>query len=188
MRRAAVVLTTSVLTPAGMAVLAPPPPAPGIVARDLTITVAHLGPEDRTCSIDADLYVPPGVTAQQPGPALLATNGFGGTKADQADFAQGFGERGHVALSYHGLGFLDGDTCPITLDDREHDGAAAAQLLRFLGGDPSITAVDDATGQPVHVDQVIRQDATSGTLYDPAVGMIGGSYGGQIQFATAAYE
>src|SRR3954463_15594919 len=188
MRRAAVVLTTSVLTVAGMAVLAPPASAADIVPRDLTITVTHLGPEDRTCRIDADLYVPAGVSAANPGPAILATNGFGGTKADQADFAQGFGERGYVTLSYTGLGFVDGDTCPITLDDREHDGAAAGQLLRFLGGDPSITAVDDATGQPVHVDQVIRQDATTGTVHDPAVGMVGGSYGGQIQFATAAYE
>src|SRR3954467_6919734 len=126
MRRAAVVLTTSVLTVAGMAVLAPPASAADVVPRDLTITVTHLGPEDRTCQIDADLYVPPGVTAQKPGPALLGTNGFGGTKADQADFAQGFGERGYVTLSYTGLGFVDGDTCPITLDDREHDGAAAS--------------------------------------------------------------
>src|SRR3954468_21842296 len=189
MRRAAVVLTTCTLLAAGTAVLAPAASAAAdIVPRDLTITVTHLGPEDRTCRIDADLYVPAGVTAARPGPALLTTNGFGGTKADQADLAQGFGERGYVTLSYTGLGFVDGDTCPITLDDREHDGAAASQLLRFLGGDPSITAVDDATGQPVHVDQVIRQDATSGTQYDPAVGMVGGSYGGQIQFATAAYE
>src|SRR3954471_16446051 len=189
MRRAAVVLTTCTLLAAGTAVLAPAASAAtDIVPRDLTITVTHLGPEDRTCQIDADLYVPAGVTAAHPGPPILATNGFGGTKADQSDFAQGFGERGYVTLSYTGLGFVDGDPCPITLDDREHDGAAAGQLLRFLGGDPSITAVDDATGQPVHVDQVIRQDATTGTAYDPAVGMIGGSYGGQIQFATAAYE
>src|SRR4051794_6222758 len=186
MRRAAVVLTPTVLTAAGMAVLAPPASAADIVPRDLTITVTHLGPEDRTCQIDADLYVPANVTAAHPGPALLATNGFGGTKADQADLAQGFGERGYVTLSYTGLGFVDGDTCPITLDDREHDGDAAIQLLRFLGGDPSITAVDDATGQPVHVDQVIRQGAAPGPACDPAVGMIGGYCGGQTQFAPAA--
>ena len=188
MRRAATVRLTSTRLAAGAAALAPPAAAADIAPRDLTITVTHLGPEDRTCEIDADLYVPAGVTAEHPGPALLVTNGFGGTKADQADLAQGFGEHGYVTLSYTGLGFVDGDTCPITLDDREHDGAAAAQLLRFLGGDPSISAVDDATGQPVHVDQVIRQDATSGTPYDPAAGMIGGSYGGQVQFATAAVE
>ena len=106
--------------------------------------MTNLGPEHRTCRIDADLYVPAGVSATRRAPALLATNGFGGTKEDQADLAQGFGEQGYVTLSYTGIGFVDGDNCPITLDDREHDGAAASQLIRFLGGDPSIAAVDDA--------------------------------------------
>ena len=53
-----------------------------------------------------------------------------------------------MTLSYTGIGFVDGDNCPITLDDREHDGAAASQLMRFLGGDPSIQAVDDDSGRP----------------------------------------
>ncbi|TQN41429.1 ABC-2 type transport system ATP-binding protein [Blastococcus colisei] len=188
MRRAATALVTTVLAAGGMTALAPPAAATEVVPRDLTITVTGLGPERRTCQIDADLYVPAGVTARRPGPALLTTNGFGGTKDDQADFAQGFGEHGYVTLSYTGLGFVDGDLCPITLDDREHDGAAAGQLLRFLGGDPSIVAVDDATGARVLVDQVIREDRRTGVAHDPAVGMVGGSYGGQIQFAAAAVE
>jgi predicted acyl esterase len=187
-RRATTVLLTALLTAGGTVALAPPAAAAEIVPRDLTITVTGLGPENRTCRIDADLYVPAGVTARTPGPALLATNGFGGTKDDQADFAQGFGEQGYVTLSYTGLGFVDGDLCPITLDDREHDGAAASQLIRFLGGDPSVVAVDDATGERVRVDQVIRQDRRTKVAHDPAVGMVGGSYGGQIQFAAAAVE
>lgn len=188
MRRATTALLASVLTAGGMAALAPPASAAEITPRDLTITVTGLGPENRTCEIDADLYVPAGVTARRPGPALLATNGFGGTKEDQADLAQGFGEHGYVTLSYTGLGFVDGDNCPITLDDREHDGAAASQLVRFLGGDPSISAVDDATQQPVRIDQVVREDGRTGVRHDPQVGMTGGSYGGQIQFATAGFE
>jgi putative CocE/NonD family hydrolase len=187
-RRAATVLMTAALTSGGLAALAPAASAADIVPRDLTITVTGLGPEGRTCHIDADLYVPEGVDAAHPGPALLATNGFGGDKSDQADLAQGFGEQGYVTLSYTGLGFIDGDNCPITLDDVEHDGAAASQLMRFLGGDPSIQAVDDNTHEAVHVDQVVREDATSGTQYDPQVGMTGGSYGGQIQFAAAGFE
>jgi putative CocE/NonD family hydrolase len=187
-RRATTVLVTTMLTAGGMAALAPPASATDIVPRDLTITVTGLGPEQRTCRIDADLYVPAGVTAAAPGAALLATNGFGGTKDDQADLAQGFGEQGYVTLSYTGLGFVDGDNCPITLDDREHDGAAAAQLIRFLGGDPSVTAVDDATGETVVVDQVVREDPLTGVPHDPQVGMVGGSYGGQIQFAAAGFE
>jgi predicted acyl esterase len=187
-RRAMTVLVTTMLTAGGMAALAPPASAAEITPRDLTITVTGLGPENRTCRIDADLYVPAGVSAQKRAPALLATNGFGGTKADQADLAQGFGEQGYVTLSYTGLGFVDGDNCPITLDDREHDGKAASQLVRFLGGDPAIRAVDDATGQPVRVDQVVREDGRTGVRHDPQVGMTGGSYGGQIQFATAGFE
>ena len=188
MRRAATVLLTSALTSGAVVAMAPPAAAADIQPRDLTITVTELGPEQRTCEIDADLYVPAGASAATPGPALLLTNGFGGTKEDQADLAQGFGEHGYVSLSYTGIGFVDGDNCPITLDDVEHDGAAASQLMRFLGGDPSIEAVDDDTGETVHVDQVAREDATTGTPYDPQVGMTGGSYGGQIQFAAAGYE
>ena len=188
MRRAATVLLSAALTSGGLAALAPPASATDIPARHLWITVTHIGPEDRTCRIDADLYIPPGVDSAHRAPAILATNGFGGTKADQADLAQGMGALGYVTLSYTGLGFVDKNLCPITLDDREHDGAAASQLLRFLGGDTAIAAVDQDTNQPVHVDQVIRDDGNTGTRHDPAAGMVGGSYGGQIQFATAAYE
>jgi ABC-2 type transport system ATP-binding protein len=187
-RRAATVLLSAALTSGGLAALAPSASAAEIQPIDLTITVTHLGPEDRTCDIDADLYIPHGVSSAAPAPALLVTNGFGGTKADQSGLAQGFGEQGYVTLSYTGLGFVDGDNCPITLDDREHDGAAASQLISFLGGDPSIAAKDDATGRPVHIDQVVREDATTGKRYDPQVGMTGGSYGGQIQFAAAGFE
>jgi ABC-2 type transport system ATP-binding protein len=187
-RRATTVLLTAALTTGGLAALAPPASAADIVPRNLTVTVTNIGPEHRTCRIDADLYVPARVNASRRAPALLATNGFGGTKEDQADLAQGFGEQGYVTLSYTGLGFVDGDNCPITLDDREHDGAAASQLIRFLGGDPSIVAVDDANGQRVTINQVVREDATTGTRFDPQVGMVGGSYGGQIQFATAGFE
>ena len=187
-RRAATVLLSATLAAGGAVALAPAASAAVIEPRDLTIYVTDLGPEKRDCEIDADLYVPAGVTASRRGAALLVTNGFGGTKDDQADLAQGFGEHGYVTLSYTGIGFVDDDTCPITLDDREHDGAAASQLMRFLGGDPSVHAIDDATGDPVRINQVIREDATTGTRYDPAVGMTGGSYGGQIQFAAAAFE
>ena len=189
MRRTAAVLLTAALTAGGLAALsAPASAATAIKPEALWITVTNLGPEHRTCRIDADLYIPPGVNSTNRAPAILATNGFGGTKADQASLAQGMGGQGYVTLSYTGLGFVDKNLCPITLDDREHDGAAASQLLRFLGGDPTIPAVDQATGKTVHINQVMRDDGVNGTRYDPAVGMVGGSYGGQIQFATAAYE
>src|ERR1700710_149461 len=164
-RRATSVLVTSLLTAGGVAAFAPSASAADMTPTALKITVTGVGPGGGNCTIDADLYVPPGVTSAHRAPAILTTNGFGGTKADQANIAQGLGEQGYVTLAYTGLGFVDHDTCPITLDDREHDGRAASQLLRFLGGDPRIAAVDQNTGKPVHVDQVIRDDGPTGTRY-----------------------
>ncbi len=65
----------------------------------LTFTVEAGG---RTCAVDADLYRPAGVDADRPAPAVLATNGFGGSKADGSTDAIGkaFAERGYVGLVY----------------------------------------------------------------------------------------
>ena len=67
MRRAATVLLSATLAAGGMVALAPSASATDITPRDLTITVTNLGPEHRTCEIDADLYVPAGVTSVAPG-------------------------------------------------------------------------------------------------------------------------
>ncbi|KQX51088.1 MULTISPECIES: CocE/NonD family hydrolase [unclassified Streptomyces] len=133
----------------------------------------------RSCAIDADLYRPAGVDAAHPAPAVLATNGFGGSKSDGSTDAIGraFAERGYVGLVYSGLGF--GRTgCLISLDDPEIDGRAAARLVDFLGG---TGAADDGT----RVDFVTRDGAGPG---DPRVGMIGGSYGGAVQLAAASVD
>jgi predicted acyl esterase len=163
------------------------PPAVERIPLTFTVTVAPEGVlGTTTCKVVADLYRPSDATHANPAPAIVATNGFGGSKADQATIGEGFGRLGYVVLSYSGLGF-GGSGCKITLDDREHDGAAASQLLRFLGGDPSVVGTRDDTGQPYPVD-FVRLDTDKGLAHDPRVGMIGGSYGGQIQFATAAVD
>lgn len=140
----------------------------------LTFTVQAGG---RSCVVDADLYRPAGVDAAHPAPAVLATNGFGGSKADGSTDAIGkaFAERGYVGLVYSGLGFGKSG-CLISLDDPRIDGQAAARLLDFLGG---TRAADDGT----RADFVTRDGAG-----DPRVGMIGGSYGGAIQLATASVD
>ncbi|WP_405638596.1 CocE/NonD family hydrolase [Streptomyces sp. NBC_01178] len=132
---------------------------------------------DRTCTVDADLYRPAGADADSPAPAVLATNGFGGSKSDGTTDAIGrtFAERGYVSLVYSGLGF-GRSGCLITLDDPAVDGEAASGLLDFLAG---VRAADDGT----KADYVTR-DAEG----DPRVGMIGGSYGGAIQLAAAAVD
>ncbi|MFZ4269356.1 CocE/NonD family hydrolase [Streptomyces arboris] len=131
----------------------------------------------RSCVVDADLYRPAGVDAQNPAPAVLATNGFGGSKSDGSTDAIGkaVAARGYVGLVYSGLGF-GRSGCLITLDDPAIDGKAASGLLDFLG---STRAADDGT----RADYVV-QDGEG----DPRVGMIGGSYGGAIQLATASTD
>ncbi|MFD6803094.1 CocE/NonD family hydrolase [Streptomyces cyaneofuscatus] len=131
----------------------------------------------RSCVVDADLYRPAGVDAESPAPAVLATNGFGGSKSDGSTDAIGkaVAARGYVGLVYSGLGFGKSG-CLITLDDPAIDGKAASGLLDFLGG---TRAADDGT----RADYVV-QDGPG----DPRVGMIGGSYGGAIQLATASTD
>ena len=169
-------------------------PAYTVKALKLTVQVASesaLSSAPQSCTIDADLYTPRGVDKAHPAPAILATNGFGGSKADQAGLGKAYAAKGYVVLSYSGLGFGSspgtpgsGSTCKITLDDREHDGAAGSQLIDFLGGlrkADNGTTVDDVTKDRVAHDGRAHKG-------DVRVGMVGGSYGGEIQFAVAGVD
>ncbi|MEA2125485.1 MAG: hypothetical protein QOI80_2267, partial [Solirubrobacteraceae bacterium] len=167
----------------GLLLLAAPAGAVDVTKQTLTFHVM-IGPDkDEPCDVVGDLYTPAGVDAQHPAPAVMATNGFGGSKDDFDKLGPAYASRGYVFLAYSGLGF-GGSGCKITLDDREHDGAAGSQLLSFLGGSK---AAEDGTKI-----NYVRKDARDhvGVPHadDPRVGMIGGSYGGQIQFAVAAVD
>ncbi|MGP4044591.1 CocE/NonD family hydrolase [Streptomyces sp. 2A115] len=131
----------------------------------------------RTCTIDADLYRPAGVDKAHTAPAVLATNGFGGSKSDGSTdkIGKAFAERGYVGLVYSGLGFGNSG-CLISLDDPRIDGRAASSLVDFLAGR---RAADDGTRA-----DFVTQDGAG----DPRVGMMGGSYGGAIQLATASVD
>ena len=135
MRRAATVLLTAALTSAGLAALPRRRRHRSMKVRDLTITVTGLGPENRTCEIDADLYVPAGVTRTTGPPRCWRPTASAAPRRTRPTSPWASASTGYVTLSYTGIGFVDGDACPITLDDVEHDGAAASQLIRFLGGD-----------------------------------------------------
>ncbi|MEV7277371.1 CocE/NonD family hydrolase [Streptomyces sp. NPDC093111] len=167
---------------AGAALAAPlalAAPAQGAGPGPYTVTPLSFTVEagGRRCAVDADLYRPAGVDAAHPAPAVLATNGFGGSKADGTTDAIGraVASHGYVALVYSGLGF--GRTgCLISLDDPRADGRAATRLVDFLAGG---RAADDGTRA-----DFVTQDGTG----DPRVGMIGGSYGGAVQLATASVD
>lgn len=165
---------------------------PGYTVRSLhfAVTVGPAGSR-RQCDVVGDLYTPDGASTSARVPALLTTNGFGGSAADQAPFAQRYAGLGYAVLSYSGLGF-GGSGCKITLDDPDYDGAAGSQLVSFLGGAPGIAFTDAAHTDPVAPLDIVVHDALDhrghAQPHDPRVGMWGGSYGGQIQFAVAAVD
>ncbi len=143
-----------------------------------------VGPGDDTpCTIVGDLYRPKNASKRHRVPAILTTNGFGGSKDDQADLGRWAAAHGYAVLSYSGLGF-GGSTCKITLDDRDYDGKAASQLVTFLGG--GMKADDGTKVDFVKSDR--RGSDGRRHRFDPRVGMVGGSYGGQIQFAVAGID
>lgn len=146
-----------------------------VEVRTVSIDVT-VGPEqDTTCRVVADLYVPPSATAEHPQPAVLTTHGFGGSKESQAGVGKMLSEQDYVVLAYSGLGF-GGTQCKITLDHPEWDGRAASQLVDYLAGTKA-----DVDGNTL---DMVEMDAAG----DPSVGMVGGSYGGQVQFAAAATD
>jgi len=188
-------IAAALLTPGTAAATAAGAPTLGAIDTytGLSFTVPA-GLDDQghpqTCKIDADLYKPNAASATNRVPSILTTNGFGGSKTDQSGLARAFAQRGYAVLSYTGLGFPNSG-CKISLDDPAVDGVAASHLVTFLGGGGSAAyASSDLAGAPggagTLTDNFSKLDNPA--TYDPRVGMIGGSYGGQIQFATAATD
>jgi ABC-2 type transport system ATP-binding protein len=150
--------------------------------RSISVPV-RVGPGgEQRCTVVADLYRPRGVTAASKVPAILTTHGFGGSKddANQVGIARGFAREGYVVLSYSGLGF-GGSDCKIHLDSPQYDGRAGRQLVSALAGRKRV--FDAESGTPFRIRLVAKERRG-----DPKVGMIGGSYGGQIQYAVAMQD
>lgn len=167
--------------------VAAPSPAPA-AGSAYTVSTLHfktiVGPaDDQVCDVVGDVYIPQDASVRNRKPAILMTNGFGGSKDDQAELSKMLAQRGYVALTYSGLGF-GGSDCKITLDDPDWDGKAGSQLISYLGGASGIAFEDGAHTVPAPALDVVEQDGAG----DPRVGMLGGSYGGQIQFAVAGVD
>jgi ABC-2 type transport system ATP-binding protein len=189
-----VVLTALALATASLGGLGLATAAPSSAAEPYAVQTLHFkvtAGAEGACDIVGDLYTPTGASSAAPVPAILTTNGFGGSKDDQAGIGKYFAANGYAVLSYSGLGF-GGSGCKITLDDPDVDGVAASQLIGYLGGDDGVAYLDADHTQPAPVLDVVRHDPKDHDgvhrADDPRVGMIGGSYGGQIQFATAAVD
>ncbi|MHB1614926.1 MAG: CocE/NonD family hydrolase [Actinomycetes bacterium] len=145
---------------------------PAAASAPYTATVmswtVHVGPGRATaCTVVGELFVPRDASASHPVPAILTTNGFGGSYTDQTHLAEYFaGRQDYVVLAYSGLGF-GGSGCNIELDSPQWDGAAASQLVSYLGTVP----------------EVVKEGPDA-----PDVGMIGLSYGGGVQFSAASID
>ena len=134
---------------------------------DLMHFTTHVGPDRATsCDVVAELFRSTDASAAHPVPVILTTNGFGGSYTDQQELARYFVRNGYDVLTYSGLGF-GGSGCAIELDNPDWDGEAASQLISYLGQRPEVL-----------------KDGPD----DPRVAMVGGSYGGAVQFATAAID
>jgi ABC-2 type transport system ATP-binding protein len=168
-----------ILAVAAAGVVAALPVAPAGAADPTKTALSFdvvVGPNDDThCTITANLFTPPGASKANPVAAVMGTNGFGGSKSDFDTLGPSYAKHGYAFLAYSGLGFGNSG-CKITLDDPDWDGKAGSQLLSFLGG---TKAAKDGT----KVDYIVK-DAPG----DPRAGMIGGSYGGQIQFAITGID
>ncbi|MDQ6687446.1 MAG: peptidase S15 [Actinomycetota bacterium] len=156
---------------------------PGYSIRHIYVPV-HIGPNhSKYCVLDADLYIPDGVSPRHRAPAILTTNGFGGSKndANESAIGKGFAQQGYIVAAYSGLGFGKSNNCPISLDDPAYDGVAGKQMVDVLAGTRYYRLQNSRS--------VLRfRDVSMERPGDPRVGMIGGSYGGEIQFAVAEQD
>ncbi len=191
MRRLLSLVLTAVLATAVLAAV--PSTTAGAASPSYTVTPMWFRVTvgtGQTCTIVADRYTPKSASVNKQVPAILTTNGFGGSKDDQAGLGRYFASRGYVVLSYSGLGF-GGSGCKITLDDPQVDGVAASRLIDYLGGKGG-GFLDEKMTRPAPKLPVVKRDAVDHLgkkqKNDPRVGMVGVSYGGGIQFATAAVD
>lgn len=193
---AATAASAAVLAVGAPLLAAPPAIAATVPYTKTTVTFTVTGIPNETlgigtqsCTIVADLYKPRSASSTHRVPVILTTNGFGGSKDDQAGLGKLAASHGYGVLSYSGLGF-GGSGCRVSLDDRAHDGKAGSQLVSWLGGDSKIKAT--VGGKPITAPNWIVHDRKDHDghhdTYDPRLGMIGGSYGGEIQYAIAGVD
>src|SRR5664279_4913117 len=166
LRRARIVHATAcaavgLTAAASLTVLAAPVGAAPVTFSTQTLHFAvHVGPaQSQSCDVLGVLYTPSTASPTHRVPAILTTNGFGGSAADQAPFAEQEAALGYEVLSYSGLGF-GGSGCKITLDDPDYDGEAASQLVSYLGGAPRIAYTDAAHTSAAPALDVVVHDAT----------------------------
>lgn len=116
--------------------------------------------------IDTTLYLPDQASAGDPVPAVLLAHGFGGSKRSVAGDAEDLAELGFAVLAWTARGF-GASGGQIHLNHPDYEVRDARRLLDWLASRPEI-----------------RTDAAG----DPAVGVVGGSYGGALALQLAGHD
>ena len=141
-------------------------PVPGI-ASDWTITSFD------GARIRAHWFPASGATAKHPDPTLLMGPGWGMSGATKSASGllggapiNSFNDAGYNVLTWDPRGFGQ-STGTIEVDSADYEGRDVSRLIDWVATQPGVEL--DAPG-------------------DPRMGMVGGSYGGGIQFTTAAED
>ncbi|MEA2565662.1 MAG: type transport system ATP-binding protein [Actinomycetota bacterium] len=137
----------------------------GYRTEDHVIDVVDGPAGDQHVAIDSTLYLPSGVDAGHPAPAIIGAHGFGQDKHALAADAAFLARRGYAVLLYSARGFGN-STGKIGLDSPDYEVKDVHQLVDWLGARPEV-----------------RRDAGG-----PLVGMFGESYGGGMALMAAAYD
>ena len=137
----------------------------GFTVTAATVTVTDVG---QPVAMDTDLYVPTGASPRSRRPAILMTNGFGGSKSisEITSMSSFLARSGYVVLAYSAMGFGHSGGC-VSLQSADHDIPGASQLITKVL-DPRADVLHDANGA--------------------IVGTVGGSYGGGGQLVLAAND
>ena len=138
----------------------------GVSTRQQVITVTDGPGKDQQVHLDSTLYVPDGVDAQHPAPAVIGSHGWGANKVALHDDALDLARAGYVVLLYSARGFGD-SSGQVALDSPDYEVLDVKQLITWLAGQPGVLL-----------------DGPD----DPRVGLAGPSYGGGITLLTAAYD
>ena len=197
MRRSRTTAAAAALTLAAAGLAALPGGSAAAAPPAYTVQTLHFATHDRPGRVDARATSSATCTCRdaparaRPVPAILTTNGFGGSKDDQAGIGEGVRRprvRGALVLGprLRRLGLQDHPRRPGL---RRQGGAAARQLPRRRRRESASPTPTTPTRSP-STSSATTPSPTTGTATpdDPRVGMIGGSYGGGIQFATARVD
>lgn len=169
---AAVVLVPAQRAPAAAAQSdgqAPPGPGPFAYERvEFTLDSATGPDRSITHTLDAEAWIPQGVSAARTVPAVINLHGFSGDKANNESLAWSayFASHGYLVVSYTAQGFGASEGC-IALDRLDYDGTNIINVVDWLAA---------------------RDDVATNAAGDPRVGLVGGSYGGGAQGLAAVAD